>query len=221
MKHRILSFLLSLILFNCLGQKKVVIEDVEREYLTEEVTEHLRKIPLLEEEAKQVMTINNEGLYIYVKDSTLVNANMKIALYSLPNNSTNTHLTGYLKGLIKGGKKEGSWVKEWKKGNTFVIVKRFNYSNGILDGKYEVFDLDGKVLSPFLSTDFDKADEKNYYETYKNGCGYYYDYYYDTGILNERGYYVNGKKHAIWVIYTPEGEEVKKYIYNNGIIINE
>ncbi|WP_234859058.1 hypothetical protein [Aquimarina aquimarini] len=224
MKHITLYFLLLLNLSSCFSQKKGVIEKIEREYFTEKITEHLTKVPLLEGyDTEQVITINKEGLYVYIKDSTIVNADMEISLYSEPNDSVNTHLIGYLKGLIKEGKREGIWTKEFKtnKQNEFVTVKRFNYSNGILDGKYQVFDINGKVLSPFLSTHFDRADKKSYYSMYKNGTGYYYDYYYNTGILKERGYYLHGKKHSVWLIYDRKGYPIKKSIYNNGVLLND
>lgn len=224
MKILILYILLLLNLSSCIAQKEGVTTEIKRDYVIEEVTENLRKIPLLQDEdTERVMTINDEGLYIYIKDSTIVNANMEISLYSEPNDSISTHLIGYLKGLIREGKKEGLWIKEFKneEENKFVKVKEMNYTNGILDGKYQVYDINGKVLSAFLVTELDKTSEKRYYEMFKNGTGYYFDYYYDSGTLKERGYYLKGKKHSVWVIFDRVGLPIKKYVYNNGIILND
>ncbi|OEK07635.1 hypothetical protein A8C32_17720, partial [Flavivirga aquatica] len=59
------------------------------------------------------------------------------------------------------------------------------------------------------------------YTDFKNGTGQYYDYYYDTGILKEKGYYRNGKKYYAWIVYDRQGNETKREYYNNGVIVNE
>ncbi|GGX07858.1 hypothetical protein [Aquimarina muelleri] len=223
MKNISLCLFLFLVFSKCFSQKEVIIKESEREFFTEKITEYLKIVPISEyKNTKQLMIINKEGLYEYVKDSSLVSAQIEISLYSAINDSLNPSLIGHLKGFIKEGKREGIWTKEIfnKKKNKFVVVKTFNYLNGVLNGKYQVFDLNGKILSPYLSNPFDVDEEKSYYEIYKNGSGYYYDYYYDTGVLKETGRYLKGKKNSRWIIYDSNGKVVKKESYYNGFLIN-
>lgn len=51
---------------------------------------------------------------------------------------------------------------------------------------------------------------------YKNGKlnGYYLSYYYNNGILSEKGYYKNGEKYGVWRGYTIQGRPSSVIKYN-------
>ncbi|WP_205635367.1 hypothetical protein, partial [Flavivirga aquatica] len=96
-----------------------------------------------------VLRINDEGLYERIKDSLLFNGLLHMVLREDYYNDTGPTPYGFLSGDIKDGKKEGEWEKEvFVKGEESAIVKVMNYANGVLHGKYQVFDLKGNVLTP-------------------------------------------------------------------------
>jgi hypothetical protein len=103
-------------------------------------------------EGKRVLEIDNQGRYQYIQDTTLFEGTLRIALLKDLNNDTGPKTYGYLTGRIEKGKKEGEWKKEIivEKGDNFkyTTVKLLNYSKGVLNGKYQVFNLNGEVLSP-------------------------------------------------------------------------
>ena len=76
------------------------------------------------------------------------------------------------------------------------------------------------MLSPNTVRPLYPETYKNY-TLFENGTGFYYDYYYDSGVLKETGYYRNGKKQNDWVIYDKIGKAIKRERYYNGVIINE
>ena len=175
-------------------------------------------------EGKRVLEIDNQGRYQYIQDTTLFEGTLRIALLKDLNNDTGPKTYGYLTGRIEKGKKEGEWKKEIivEKGDNFkyTTVKLLNYSKGVLNGKYQVFNLNGEVLSPNTVRPLYPETYKNY-TLFENGTGFYYDYYYDSGVLKETGYYRNGKKQNDWVIYDKIGKAIKRERYYNGVIINE
>ncbi|OEK07627.1 hypothetical protein A8C32_17680 [Flavivirga aquatica] len=199
----------------------MIIEEVE---LIEEVkfldvvtlNESLRDIF----EYNLVLSVSEEGLYKYVKDSTLYNGSFYMTLHDNFDSDTGEIPYGFLSGKIEDGKKEGNWEKGILTNKGAVIVKLINYSNGVLHGKYQVFDLKGNVLTPNEVHPLFPEEYKDYTD-FKNGTGEYYDYYYDTGILKEKGYYRNGKKYYTWIVYDRQGNEIKREYYNNGFIVNE
>ncbi|WP_205635386.1 hypothetical protein, partial [Flavivirga aquatica] len=152
MKYIIVSFFLFITLSSCFGQKKVIIE---KDSLLKEsklsdllfINESFRNS--IHEGNKVVLRVNNKGFYEYKKDSTLYNGSLDITLHKDFNNDTGPKIYGSLSGDIKDGKKEGEWEKEvFVKGEESAIVKVMNYANGVLHGKYQVFDLKGNVLTP-------------------------------------------------------------------------
>ena len=55
---------------------------------------------------------------------------------------------------------------------------------------------------------------------YEKGTGFYYDYYYDTSILKEKGHYRNGKKSHNWMVYNQNGKVIKKEYFIDGVLVN-
>ncbi len=166
------------------------------------------------------VVINDLGAYQY-KDSTLVNAKIKLWLHTDFTNCTGPNTFGYWTGNIIDGKKNGEWIKKIRetKSKQYVTVKISNYTYGILDGKYQVFDLNGNTLYFNTPHPLFSEEHKNY-EVFKNGTGWYFDYFYETGVLMELGFYKQNKKHGAWIIYDKKGDEMKTEFYDNGTLIN-
>lgn len=221
-----------LFFFGCTAQNKVVSNDkIEQDPLETalpllsindfNMKEHYVNYSF---ESKFTVIINKDGLYQF-KDSTLVNAKTKIWLHSgfEKNSDTDSDFStyGFLEGTIIEGKKEGKWSKKISvsQKQKYVTVKTFNYQNGVLDGKYQVFDSDGNPLFFTIPHPL-YPEEYKAYEIFDKDTGYYYDYYYQTGVLKLRGHYKNNKKDKMWIYYDISGNEVQVEIYSNGVLIN-
>lgn len=102
------------------------------------------------------------------------------------------------KGTFNKGFKTGQWVTTYKNKR----VKIQNYENGLVVGRYRVYNTQGELL---YETDFDPQ-----------GNGLYKDYYYKTGILKVKGHYKNGKKEGKWYYYDEAGNLKKTVIYEEG-----
>ncbi len=91
---------------------------------------------------------------------------------------------------------------EFKVGNK--VIERCNYVNGLLNGLYERFYING-----------------NYYEKtfYNNGikegsCDFWYD---TTGKKMKSMNYVNNKLHGVYKYYDQDGNIIENFTFNNGI----
>lgn len=167
------------------------------------------------------VVINNEGLYQF-KDSTLVNTQVTIWLHNMLSRDTGPNTYGYLEGDIINGKKEGKWVKKIYNYNKkkYVTVKKYNYSKGALNGKYQVYNTKGDVLYPLEPHPL-YPDEHKDYQIFKRGTGWYYDYYYEKEILKVKGYYIKSIKEGAWVYYDTNGNETHREYYKKGVLINQ
>jgi len=231
-----LTHIVLCLLFSCSAQKKQIIIDEIKEVQPDTLIEeslfslHINDYDLTESLLNErELVINESGLYQY-KDSTLVNAKTKIWLHKFPKIDKNKISDsreppisyGYLEGKIINGKKEGKWLKKIKtpKQPHYVIVKILHYANGVLDGKYQVYNTNGRALFPLEPHPL-FPDEFKDYETFKNGTGFYYDYYYETETIKTQGYYKNNQKNGRWVYYNESGNEIMREYYSNQILINE
>ncbi|KAA1243270.1 toxin-antitoxin system YwqK family antitoxin [Aquimarina sp. RZ0] len=102
---------------------------------------------------------------------------------------------------------KGSFHKGYKTGllkTTYKgkLVKTENWNNGLILGKYKVYDTDGNIL---YQTSFGSK-----------GISKYKDYYYKTGVLKEEGTYENGKKQGEWCDYDKKGMLKKTIKYIDG-----
>ena len=84
------------------------------------------------------------------------------------------------------------------------VHTRFFHNNAIINGKYEIYNLDGEIES-----------ESNYLEGQLLELSK--KYYSDGKIENER-YYFNGKKHGPYRKYFPDGSIQEEANYNDGKI---
>jgi len=179
----------------------------------------------------QQISINNEGIYQYA-DSSLVNGILYI--YLTKTNDVN-QLYGWCNGKIIDGKKEGRWIHElYVNKRKSVLVKEMNYTKGQLNGDYYVYNISGNILFfvDYFEGDYNITRESglsilgygpndNKPTThFKNGTGYYEDYFYDTGLLKEKGELIDGIKNGQWYIYNKSGEVIKVENYCNGFLIN-
>ncbi|WP_234859061.1 toxin-antitoxin system YwqK family antitoxin [Aquimarina aquimarini] len=233
MKHITLYFLLLLNLSSCSAQKdtvqikEVALEEVEKDLLF--LSLDIKDYDLKDKIDNLQLTVNKDGLYQF-KDSRLVDAEIKIWLHEFSEIDKDVIADceeppiayGYLEGKIIDGKKEGKWFKKIKTPihPHYIIVKVLHYTNGFLNGKYQVYDTNSRILHPIDPHPL-YPDEYRNYTDFKEGTGLYYDYYYSTGILKEKGFYLHGKKHSVWLIYDRKGYPIKKSIYNNGVLLND
>ena len=107
---------------------------------------------------------------------------------------------------------KGKFIKGYKHGlwTTTCNAKRVkitNWNNGLIIGKYRVYDTEGKYL---YKTTFGTQ-----------GNGKYKDYYYLSGVLKEEGNYENGKKEGEWCYYDEKGNIKTTAHYENGTPIKK
>ncbi|WP_339699452.1 hypothetical protein [uncultured Marixanthomonas sp.] len=106
-------------------------------------------------------------------------------------------------GTFKEGYKDGLWKTTYEN----KLVKTQNYNNGLVIGRYRVYNTNGDVL---------------YNITFgSQGNGKYKDYYYNTGTLKEEGLYENGKKQGEWCRFDEKGDLVETIHYDEGIAKEE
>lgn len=105
------------------------------------------------------------------------------------------------KGTFKDGFMDGFWKTTYKK----KLVKTINYNNGLVIGRYRVYNTKGELL---YKTTFGSS-----------GNGRYKDYYYTTGVLKEEGNYQNGKKEGAWCAYDEQGNLTKSCIFKRGVLL--
>ncbi len=104
-------------------------------------------------------------------------------------------------GSFNKGYKNGFWKTKYKN----KLVKTMNYNQGLLIGRYRVYNVKGDLL----------------YKTTlgAKGTGKYKDYYYETGVLKEVGNYKNGKKEGQWLYYDKNGKETRRMHYKDGMLV--
>lgn len=102
-------------------------------------------------------------------------------------------------GFFKNGLKTGFWNTTFDS----KLVKAENYLNGLVIGRYRVYNSGGEIL---YKTTFGPK-----------GNGIYKDFYYETGKVKEEGNYKNGKKEGDWCHYNKEGKIMTTIKYNEGV----
>ncbi|REH56757.1 hypothetical protein C7448_101802 [Tenacibaculum gallaicum] len=107
------------------------------------------------------------------------------------------------KGFFNKGYKNGLWKVTYKN----KLVKTINYNNGLIIGRYRVYNAKGQLL---YKTTFGSK-----------GNGKYKDFNYSTGVLKEEGNYENGKKEGEWCLYNEQGSLIKKNNYKEGEFIDD
>ena len=128
--------------------------------------------------------------------------------------------------FYRNGEKEGV-EKNYTQGK---LIKEMEYSNGMLNGNYEVYDLDGKLLSTMLYKDDYPYEgtsiEYDYYDNrissiicYKDGKQEGEQKYYDYGELSRIEYYEEGN--LVWEKTYNNGKEYllnyKDYVAYSGL----
>lgn len=102
-------------------------------------------------------------------------------------------------GAFNNGYKNGFWKTLLDK----KLVQTMNYKNGLVIGRYRVYNVSGDLI---YKTTFGSA-----------GNGKYKDFYYKTGILKEEGNYQNGKKEGEWFKYNEQGLLTETISYIKGV----
>ena len=158
-------------------------------------------------DAENIPLIGKYEIELYFLDSskkdTLINENgrtrmtlqydLRYSCYS----SSNLVLIGN----FNNGYKDGLWKTQTEDKNK--LVKTINYKNGLVIGRYRVYDTKGNLL---YKTTFGAK-----------GNGKFKDYYYKTGVLKQEGNYENGKKEGEWYDYDEQGIITKTTNYNKGM----
>ena len=109
------------------------------------------------------------------------------------------------KGLIKNGLKEGIWLVY--QANSFDIQQESNYSQGKLNGRIIVYNLDGSIYI-----------EGNYTNGIMEGE---WKWNYESGSIQSTVNYVNDKKEGTQLFWSESGPKNKEEIYENGELISE
>ena len=152
--------------------------------------------------AKHVTIKNWDGLSCYTKKTKKLSGKYDLFLKQLVKSDTPMLLhSKYLvaSGRFNKGLKTGHWQTLYK----HTIVKSEHWDNGLITGKYTVYNTDKKIL---YSTDFGKQ-----------GNGHYKTYNYRTETLQEEGAYKNGKKEGEWCFYNSNGTLKDSIIYVKGV----
>lgn len=144
--------------------------------------------------------------YSMFKDTVLVNGMLSLNIDKkiLPNDYVTLEQDGFfasLTGEIINGKKEGIWKMKQFVNDDYTVVKQMNYSNGMLDGDFYLFDSNGRVMDTLR---------------FVQGTGLYLDYYNYTGKLKVKGYLRQGRRDGRWSFYDGNGELLKVEVYKNG-----
>lgn len=115
-------------------------------------------------------------------------------------------------GSFKNGKKDGEWITYSPKG---TVIRKINYTNGLLNGSSEIFYGDGKKK---LSASFNEGKQ--------NGK---WTYFTANGKIFIEGNYNNGKPLDIWTIYDKKGKSPSvqydftngSYLLNNPVVLHK
>lgn len=124
----------------------------------------------------------------------------------------------YENGLLSGDK---TWYDV--NGNIMMIE---TYKNGIINGEQITYFPNTKVRSIITYKDrkiteiewYSKTGKTLFKEKYKNGTGNWKTYW-ENGVLQEEGYYVNFLKDGRWIKYTKDGKIDEIKIYKNNRLI--
>lgn len=148
------------------------------------------------------------GIKTYYKKRNKKKLNSKYAIFLERTIPTDTPIKDYYEyiveeGVFKHGYKHGLWKTTYEN----KLVKTENYNNGLMVGRYRVFNTNGDVL---YKTTF--GPQVN---------GKYKDYYYTTGTLKKEGNYENGKKQGELCRFDEKGDLVETIHYDEGIAKEE
>lgn len=104
------------------------------------------------------------------------------------------------KGTYKNGTKDGLWTVKNEKG---ITISRIEYSEGKLNGKYELFFYEGE---PKLNAQFEDNQPIGEWK-----------YFNEKGKITKQGKYENGKPLEIWKVFDKKGKKViSEYDFDNN-----
>ncbi len=165
------------------------------------------KAPVLREISFNISikNVNGKENYTRRKDNHVFDAIYEILIKKEDLNYTSAN---NLIGISTGFKERGKFVKGYKNGfwkTTYKnkLVKSENWNEGLIIGKYRVYNIKGEIL---------------YKTTFGiQGNGKFKDYYYKTGVLKLEGNYENGKKEGEWCDYDKQGNLRTTTYYKRGV----
>ncbi len=165
------------------------------------------KAPVLREISFNISikNINGKPYYAKEKEQYVFDDVYEILIKEKEPDYTNAN---HLIGITSDFKEHGRFIKGYKNGlwrTTYKnkLVKTENWNNGLIFGKYEVYNTVGTLI---YRTNFGKK-----------GNGNYKDFYYKESILRQEGDYLNGKKEGEWCDYDQQGSLLKTTYYKKGI----
>ncbi|WP_103068692.1 toxin-antitoxin system YwqK family antitoxin [Aquimarina sediminis] len=180
---------------------------ITNSYLNAQIQEV--KKPVIPTSSHRILINNKQGVFIYNRksDNHLLNSKYEICETYLDTDTdivNSYNFSGLCEqGNIRKGYKDGFWKTTYES----KLVKTENWNNGLILGKYRVYNSKGDIL---YKTNFGS-----------NGSGKYKDFYYTTGTLKQEGNYENGKKEGEWCDYNKQGKIIKVIKYKTGNIVNE
>ncbi|KGN82326.1 hypothetical protein HW49_02085 [Porphyromonadaceae bacterium COT-184 OH4590] len=105
---------------------------------------------------------------------------------------------------IYNGYPEGKYSVIYTEDTVPITFKEAHYKRGVLTGEYWVKSLSGKML---------------YKTKFKQGTGYWKDYYYEEGTLREEGQVTRHYKTGEWKYYNKSGgiDSIKTYTIKDSV----
>lgn len=204
-----LRFLALLIVFNAYSQKQDIapIKPI-RSYHIKEIRENGKLLYLYNDNDNSRLNGQYNITFFFLdnkkKDSLIMDNGVekKPLLYDTKfSKYSRSHISKT--GTFNKGYKNNLWKTTYKN----KLVQTINHNNGLVIGRYRVYNTKGEIL---YKTTFGTQ-----------GNGKFKDYYYASGILKEEGSYENGKKEGEWCDYDQQGNIVKTTHYKNGMPLIE
>ncbi|MCC6252789.1 MAG: hypothetical protein IT238_10040 [Bacteroidia bacterium] len=126
---------------------------------------------------------------------------------------------------MKNCPKDGKWTMWYEDGKVF---SEQYYKNGAFVGIWKTYNTDGSVSNVI---DFEKGKASYFHPngklqsegkiTKEMAQVGHWVLYYDNGMKNAEGNYINGKKDGAWVWYNMKGEKTDEQVYKDGSIVSQ
>jgi antitoxin component YwqK of YwqJK toxin-antitoxin module len=119
--------------------------------------------------------------------------------------------------LKEKGLADGTWLvfetedKYSKKYRAPRLLYEVNFKDSLMNGVYKAYGVKVNSTEVYISL----------FRTYRNGLldGSYF-LFYDDGVPQEIGYYIEGKEEGVWLKYNKDGELLSERNFDRGKLIN-
>ena len=108
-------------------------------------------------------------------------------------------------GMLKGGYRDGVWLTYHP--NSIIVQQENTYQDGKLTGDHLTYSASGIILTKGSVTDGKKQGE--------------WQWFYESGQLQCTISYIDDKKQGDQIFFSEQGKEVKKEVYEDGVLVSE